>query len=375
MPTDDLARFCCQSPACRLYGARGAGNLSVCGPFGKQKHIRLLYCSACKARFPERKGTASFRSGLAPELALSVLRHLAEGNGIRQTERPAPASTATPSCGWRAWPGSMPTTPTTKSWPFPPETREVQLDEKWSFVAKKQARCDPGDPADDHKGDWWDHVAYDAEHRLILAAVSKACGGIEDAGGSKATSGVYGRRGVADVLLTSDEYPAYEPAIGHVYGEPEPPKPPGTPGRRPVLPPRHTRSGLTYATVHKEREKGRVVAITLAVVLGTWQAVRRASRASRGVNTSFVERHHLTDRHHNARKSRRTYRFSKDWRMHEAMTYFTMYSYNFCWPVRTLRERDGDAPWRKRTPAMAAGLADHVWSLKEWLTLPAVQQL
>ena len=62
--------------------------------------------------------------------------------------------------------------------------------------------------------------------------------------------------------------------------------------------------------------------------------------------------------------------------MHEAMTSYTMDSYNFRWPVRTLRERLGeDAWWRRRTPAMAAGLADHGWSLKEWLTFPAVQQL
>ena len=97
-----------------------------------------------------------------------------------------------------------------------------------------------------------------------------------------------------------------------------------------MLPSRQAPPDLTYATVHKEREKGRVVAITLAVVLGTWQAVAAALRrsgASRTVNTSFVERHHGTDRHRNARKSRKTYRFSKDWRMHEAMTYFTMYSY------------------------------------------------
>jgi hypothetical protein len=59
--------------------------------------------------------------------------------------------------------------------------------------------------------------------------------------------------------------------------------------------------------------------------------------------------------------------------MHESMTYFTKYSSNFCWPVRTLRERTESDQWRKRTPAMAAGLADHVWSLKEWLTFPAVQ--
>ena len=243
----------------------------------------------------------------------------------------------------------------------------------WSFVAKKQAHCDPADPADDHKGDWWDHVAYDAEHRLVLAVVPGARS-IENA--EEVTRETYDRTaGRTDVLLTSDEYPAYETAIGHVYGEPEPPKPPGTPGRRPVLPPRQAPPGLTYATVHKERANGRVVAITLAVVLGTWQAVAAApkrSGASTTINTSFVERHHLTDRHHNARKSRKTYRFSKDWRMHEAMTYFTMYSYNFCWPVRTLRERDPGGAWRKRTPAMSAGLTDHVWPLVEWLTFPAV---
>jgi hypothetical protein len=49
MPTDDLERFCCQNADCDLYGRRGAGNLSVCGHFGKACH-RLLYCNACKAR-------------------------------------------------------------------------------------------------------------------------------------------------------------------------------------------------------------------------------------------------------------------------------------------------------------------------------------
>jgi hypothetical protein len=244
----------------------------------------------------------------------------------------------------------------------------------WSFVAKKQANCDPTNPADDHKGDWWDHVAYDAEHRLILAVVPGARS-IENA--EEVVTEVRDRTGGReDVLLTSDEYSTYETAIDRVYGVPEEPRPPGTPGRPPVEPRRRAPADLKYATVHKEREKGRVVAILTAVLLGTWQAVAGAlerSTASRAINTSFLERHHLTDRHHNARKSRKTYRFSKDWRMHEAMTYFTKYSYNFCWPVRTLRERTESGQWRKRTPAMAAGLADHVWSLKEWLTFPAVQ--
>jgi hypothetical protein len=53
------------------------------------------------------------------------------------------------------------------------------------------------------------------------------------------------------------------------------------------------------------------------------EAVPKASVCSRTINTSFVERRHATDRSQNARKSRRSYRFSKDWEVHEAMTEFT----------------------------------------------------
>jgi len=56
------------------------------------------------------------------------------------------------------------------------------------------------------------------------------------------------------------------------------------------------------------------------------------------------------------------------------MTVFTLYSYNFCWTVRTLRQKDEQDKWQQRTPAMAAGLTDHVWSLEEWLTFLGVQR-
>jgi hypothetical protein len=142
---------------------------------------------------------------------------------------------------------------------------------------------------------------------------------------------VYDRtEGREDVLFTSDEYAAYGTAIDHVYGVAEEPKPAGTPGRPAVVPERQLPAELKYATAHRERREGRVVSIVTAVLVGTWQSVVGAlerSSASRTINTSFVKLQHLTDRHHNARKSRKTYRFSKDWRMHEAMTYLTMYSY------------------------------------------------
>ena len=240
-------------------------------------------------------------------------------------------------------------------------------------MAKKQKNCDPLDPADDHKGDWWDHVAYDPEHKLVLAVVP----------GARVTESV--EELVAEVkdrlddqppaLITSDEYAPYETVIATTFGQVVPPAPAGS-GRRRLLPQRRPDPGLTYATVHKQREKGRVVAVQRKVVLGSQTAVDQAlgaSVCSRTINTSLVERQHATDRSRNARKARRTYKFSKDWRVHEAMTYFTMYSYNFCWAVRTLRARREDGSWQRRTPAMAAGLADHQWSLREWSTFPAVQ--
>ena len=110
-------------------------------------------------------------------------------------------------------------------------------------------------------------------------------------------------------MLTSDELAAYGTAIEHVYGVLEEPKPPGTSGRPPVVPGREVPAELKYATMHKEREKGRVVPIVTSVVMGTRAAVAGAlerSSASRTINTSFLERHHLTDRHHNARKSRKS---------------------------------------------------------------------
>jgi len=70
----------------------------------------------------------------------------------------------------------------------------------------------------------------------------------------------------------------------------------------------------------------------------------------------------------------KTYRFSKDPDVHDAATYFSIYSYNFCWPVRTLPQRNDDGHCHPRTPAMAAGLTDHVWSLSEWTTMPRVQR-
>jgi hypothetical protein len=93
--------------------------------------------------------------------------------------------------------------------------------------------------------------------------------------------------------MTSDADPAYETAISQVDG--------------------------TLSVSER--------AVVTAVVLGTDFAGAPALEppsVSRTITTSLLERQHATDRGRNARKARRTYRFSKDWQVHEAMTDFTM---------------------------------------------------
>jgi len=84
---DDLSRFCCQNTECPAYGKRGLGNLYVRDRYMQDKSRRLLCCRICDERFSENKGTALFGSKLSPEKCLSVLKHLSEGCGVRQTAR------------------------------------------------------------------------------------------------------------------------------------------------------------------------------------------------------------------------------------------------------------------------------------------------
>lgn len=245
----------------------------------------------------------------------------------------------------------------------------MQFDEKWSFVFEKEEHCDP---KEEEHGNNWDHAALDPESRLLLAVVpgkrtaEHCCQVVNEV---KQRTG-----GRTDLLLTSDEYAPYQTAIARAYGEEvAQPKKPG-PGR-PPKPKREMPKDLCYATVRKTRKKGRVVEVKRTVVFGTLELLvlwLARSIVSVCINTSFVERLNATDRGQNARKTRKSYRFSKDWCLHNAMTYFVSYGYNFCWPVRSLRIQDSHGKWCIRTPAMAAGLANHVWTVHEWIAFPAM---
>jgi IS1 family transposase/transposase-like protein len=365
---DDLAQFCCQNSQCPDFGHRDAGNLTVTGRLGKFRQFRQLYCRTCRARSSERKGTPLYRAHLPEHKVLSILEHVHEGCGVRKTARLVKVHPDTVSRYGRAA-GEHSRDAHDELVAHSPQTRELQMDEKWSFVAKKEKNCEEDDPEDRFRGDCWDHVAFDPEHRLVVSVVP----------GERTAESV--QELVADVkerldgrvpeLITTDEYAPYAGAILGAFGEEVVPPPTGRRGR-PKKPYKVAPAGLTYATVHKTRKKGRVVEVVKRVIFGSAATLEQAlshSEVSRTVNTAFVERHNGTDRNRNARKVRKTYCFSKDWWMHRAVTFFTMYSYNFCWPVRTLKTEAGEA----RTPAMVAKLTDHVWTLMEWIKRPAVQ--
>jgi len=85
--SEDLNLFCCQNRKCIAFGCRGGGNLVVRDRIGKLKQTRLLCCKTCGKRFVETKGTVFYRAHKPREKVISILRHVQEGCGMRQTGR------------------------------------------------------------------------------------------------------------------------------------------------------------------------------------------------------------------------------------------------------------------------------------------------
>lgn len=172
------------------------------------------------------------------------------------------------------------------------------------------------------------------------------------------------RRGHPDAPppTVSDGWGGIDDAMVEVYGVvPEY----GGVGRPPTL--KRPQSGWQYLQVVKQRENGRIVGVKLRVIYGDEEEVL----AFLGKSTSYIERTHLTMRLFNGRLTRKTLAFSKSLEMYRASAAWEDVVYNLVRPVKTLREEVFDDPnrrWKPRTPAMAAGLTDHIWTVKELLT-------
>jgi hypothetical protein len=108
------------------------------------------------------------------------------------------------------------------------------------------------------------------------------------------------------------------------------------------------------------------VGITLRVIYGDEDEVLDLL----GASTAYIERTHLTMRLFNGRLTRRTLAFSKLLEMYRASVAWEDLVYNLARSLKTLRVEVFNDPrrrWQPRTPAMAAGLTDRIWTVKELL--------
>jgi len=165
--------------------------------------------------------------------------------------------------------------------------------------------------------------------------------------------------------LTSDGWGGHREALIEVYGKVPPYNGRGRPPTR-----KRPQPDWQYMQVVKQRENGRVIGTETRVIYGN----KLLTPALLGEHTAYVERTILTTRHMNGRLVRKTLGFSKQRHMLQAACIWEDVVYNFARHVKTLRleVNDGHRRWRPRSPAMAAGLTDHTWTIKELLIVVPV---
>lgn len=167
--------------------------------------------------------------------------------------------------------------------------------------------------------------------------------------------------------LSSDGKGAYPEAMLVTWG-----KVPEYGGRG--APPKLPRPGKDWQCLQviKKRKGGKLESVRIKIIYGDPKEVK----AKLGCHTAYIERTNLTSRTMNGRLVRKTLSFSKDLRFLKASSTLEDAIYNFTRPVKTLRVElpnpSNQARWQQRSPAMAAGLTDHIWTVQELLTVVLV---
>jgi IS1 family transposase/transposase-like protein len=366
----------CPNPVCPFYGVRFRESRLVKN--GTTRSQLQALCRACRSSVALTYGTPYFDLEHDPALFELAIRALAEGHSIRVTARIIQVDTDT-VCTWLDRAAHHCRLVMLSLWQQLP-VRECQLDERWSFVHTKDEHLTWAKTYRDAYGDAWVWVAFAPEWRLVVAFV------VGKRTQAEATLLLERVAYVTTDLIpffTSDQWPEYRTALLHVYGKWYQPPRRGTRGPHPH-PRRVPPQELRYAQVVKTREWGHVVAVDHKVVCG--DAERIAARlamlpTSTTINTSVVERENLAFRQHNRRLTRKTNAFSKELPGLEKQRWLSLAYTHVVLPHDSLSQelpmveptRGTGSPrrWQPRTPAMAAGLTDQVWTTDELLSYRA----
>jgi IS1 family transposase len=211
--------------------------------------------------------------------------------------------------------------------------KTIEADEIWSFVYKK-AKNVRDDEKDQDKGDVWTWVAIDADSKLVVNWLVgqrdwRDCWhfikGIKER--------VSGR-----IQLSTDNHASYRGTVGLAF-----------------------EGDIDWATIMKAYRSKRVgpARYSPPVCTGVKKTTRLGDPDPERVSTSYVERQNLTMRMGMRRFTRLSNGFSKKLENHSAAVALHFLHYNFARPHKSLAN-----PY-PRTPAMAAGVADHIWTMEE----------
>jgi len=372
--TVDTSRHFCPHTGCRYRGWVGLGNLRANGhPNGGP--WRQFHCTACEGYFPEHHGTIFHGKQAVVELIVRVVACLAEGLGIRATARVFEVAPNT-VLQWlteaaehlRAF---------SAYFLCDLHLEQLQLDELYAVLRALKA----GEISEDaaimrlERSPSWVWTAMDPRSKLLVMV---------DIGSRTLAMAQRVVHQVTQVLaphcvplFLTDGLKDYGTAIlthvGHwMQPERRQDKGPMPKPRWMPLP------ELLYAQVVKSYRCRRLVGVKHRVVFGTQLAIEQVLvRCGWTINTAFVERLNLDIRQRVAAIGRRVNTLCQgEAGLRDQLVLFQVY-HNFVLPHASLRQAlaepistNGSGSvrlWRPCTPAMAAGLTDHVWSLKEVL--------
>ena len=362
----------CPNPDCSHYRLMHRGNISAVSTYMTQSGKRRIFrCSECERPFSETRDTVFFDLRTPEEKVIMALKMLlvkvalcdigfvlgvTEETVLEWLRRAAQKAHEINAHLLR----DLPVT-------------QVQLDEMWSFIRRKHAhQVGPDGESTElsEDGRQWVWISFAPELRLILAAF---------VGPRTFESALQLIQMTAAVVLGvpcffSDGFSCYLSALIEVYHMLKTFPRTGKPGR-PKQPVKEPHPDLVYGQVVKKKRQGRLQALVYRVCCGS----RRLEELGLSISTSLIERLNLTLRHALAPLVRKSWSFCKDrTHMRRRVVLFQAF-YNFARPHMSLRlplsEQASHASgliqpkWCHRTPGMAAGLTDHVWTFRELLTV------
>ncbi len=370
----DTSRHFCPDPDCTYGGWLGLGNITSNGhPSGGP--WRQLHCTGCGGYFQETHGTPLHGKRVVPERLVWAVGALAEGLGIRAVARVFEVDPNTVL----AWLVEVAEHAAAFSQYFLHDVRvtQVQLDELFTLLsAVKTGEVSAAEAVERlSRSPHWVWAAIDPVTKLLLTV---------DVGDRTLAMAQRVVHQVVQVLapdcaplFLTDGLREYLTALLTHYGQwVQLPRRQATgPAPKPRWMPRPQ---LLYAQVVKTVRRRRLIRVVHRVVFGTRERINQVLAAHGWqINTAFVERLNLTIRQHVAAVGRRVTTLCKgEDGLRQQLALYHVY-YNFCLPHASLRvplpqplptNGTGSAKtWRPCTPAIAAGLTDHVWTLREVL--------